>query len=80
MVDRASELRPEWIEGKSRVGVTAGASAPEVLVREVIDALKAMGASSVRDLDGVVERVVFPMPKGLASGHKTPETGAGRRD
>ena len=38
-----------------------------------------MGADSVRDLDGVVERVVFPMPKGLASGHKTPETGAGRR-
>ena len=65
------------VAGKSCVGITAGASAPEVLVREVIDALKAMGASSVRDLDGVVERVVFPMPKGLASGHKTPETGAG---
>ena len=78
MVDRATELRPEWLEGKRRVGVSAGASAPEILVREVIDALKAMGADSVRDLDGVVERVVFPMPKGLASGHKTPETGAGR--
>jgi 4-hydroxy-3-methylbut-2-enyl diphosphate reductase len=77
MVDRASELRREWVEGARRVGVSAGASAPEVLVREVIDALKSMGASSVRDLDGVVERVVFPMPKGLASGHKTPETGAG---
>ena len=80
MVDRATELRPEWLEGKRRVGVSAGASAPEILVREVIDALKAMGADSVRDLDGVVERVVFPMPKGLASGHKTPETGSRHGD
>jgi len=78
MVDRASELDPAWIAGAQRVGVTAGASAPEVLVREVIERLSALGATSVRNLGGVVEKVVFPMPKGLASGHKPPETGAGR--
>jgi 4-hydroxy-3-methylbut-2-enyl diphosphate reductase len=78
MVDRASELDPAWIAGKTRVGVTAGASAPEVLVREVVERLRALGAGSVRNLDGVEERVVFPLPKGLASGHKAPETGAGR--
>jgi 4-hydroxy-3-methylbut-2-enyl diphosphate reductase len=78
MVDRASELRPEWIAGARRVGVSAGASAPEILVREVIERLRALGAQSVRNLDGVVESVVFPMPKGLASGAKSPETGATR--
>jgi 4-hydroxy-3-methylbut-2-enyl diphosphate reductase len=78
MVDGASELDPAWIAGKTRVGVTAGASAPEVLVREVVERLRALGAGSVRNLDGVEERVVFPLPKGLASGHKAPETGAGR--
>jgi 4-hydroxy-3-methylbut-2-enyl diphosphate reductase len=78
MVDRASELRPEWVAGAKRVGVTAGASAPEVLVREVIDALRSLGAASVRSLDGVVETTVFPLPKGLAAGNKAPETGAGR--
>jgi 4-hydroxy-3-methylbut-2-en-1-yl diphosphate reductase len=76
MVDRASELDPEWLANAKRVGVTAGASAPEILVREVIERLRALGAASVRHLDGVVEKVVFPMPKGLASGHKAPETGA----
>jgi len=78
MVDRASELDPAWLANAKRVGVTAGASAPEVLVREVIDRLRTLGAQAVRDLDGVVEKVVFPMPKGLASGQKAPETGAGR--
>jgi 4-hydroxy-3-methylbut-2-enyl diphosphate reductase len=77
MVDRADELRPEWLEGRARVGVTAGASAPEVLVREVIDRLRALGAVGVRNLDGVVEKVVFPLPKGLAAGNKAPETGEG---
>jgi len=77
MVDRADELQPAWIEGKARVGVTAGASAPEVLVREVIDRLRTLGANEVRDLDGVVEKVVFPLPKGLAAGNKAPETGRG---
>lgn len=76
MVDRADELRPEWVAGKARVGVTAGASAPEVLVREVIDRLKSLGAGSVRNLEGATESVTFPMPKGLASGNKRPETGA----
>jgi len=78
MVDRASELRREWLVGATSVGVTAGASAPEVLVQEVIARLRKFGALSVRNLDGVVENVVFPMPKGLAAGHKAPETGAGR--
>ncbi|HVF65047.1 MAG TPA: 4-hydroxy-3-methylbut-2-enyl diphosphate reductase [Casimicrobiaceae bacterium] len=76
MVDRADELRAEWVAGARCVGVTAGASAPEILVREVVDKLRALGASEVRNLDGVVENVVFPMPKGLASGNKAPETGA----
>ena len=65
MVDSAAELRPEWFEGKTRVGLTAGASAPEVLVREVIDRLKALGAVSVRTMDGVKETLKFPLPKGL---------------
>jgi 4-hydroxy-3-methylbut-2-enyl diphosphate reductase len=77
MIDRASELDPAWVAGAKRVGVTAGASAPEILVREVIERLRALGGASVRNLDGVVEKVVFPMPKGLAAGHKAPETGAG---
>ncbi len=77
MIDRADELEAPWLAGKHRVGVTAGASAPEVLVREVIARLTALGASSVVELNGVVEKVVFPMPRGLA-GHvnaKAPETG-----
>jgi 4-hydroxy-3-methylbut-2-enyl diphosphate reductase len=78
MVDRADELEPSWIDGKARVGVTAGASAPEVLVREVVERLRALGASEVRNLDGVVEKVVFPLPKGLATGNKAPETSSGR--
>jgi 4-hydroxy-3-methylbut-2-enyl diphosphate reductase len=65
MVDSAADLRPEWIAGKKRIGITAGASAPEVLVREVVDRLKAMDAGAVRNLDGVTESVSFPMPKGL---------------
>jgi 4-hydroxy-3-methylbut-2-enyl diphosphate reductase len=68
MVDDQSELRPEWVEGKRRVGVTAGASAPEMLVRAVVARLRELGAVEVRELDGVVERVVFPMPKGLGTG------------
>ena len=80
MIDRADELQAQWLEGKRRVGVTAGASAPEVLVREVIARLDALGAGGVVELDGVVEKVVFPMPRGLA-GHvsaKAPETGPAR--
>ena len=65
MIDRADQLRAEWLDGKRRVGVTAGASAPEVLVQEVIARLKALGAASIAELGGVVEKVVFPMPRGL---------------
>ena len=65
MVDHADELKPEWFEGRSRVGLTAGASAPEVLVSAVIDRIKALGAVSVRKMDGIEETVKFPLPKGL---------------
>ena len=65
MVDSADELKPEWFEGKARVGLTAGASAPEVLVREVIERIKALGAVSVRSLQGIEETIKFPLPKGL---------------
>ena len=65
-VDSAADLRPEWIAGKRRIGVTAGASAPEVLVRELIERLKALGAESVRPLPGITERVVFTLPRELA--------------
>jgi len=67
MIDNADELRQDWLAGKRRVGVTAGASAPEVLVKEVIARLQAMGAVKVQELDGVIERIVFPLPKGLSS-------------
>jgi 4-hydroxy-3-methylbut-2-enyl diphosphate reductase len=65
MVDAAEDLRPEWLDGRSRVGLTAGASAPDVLVQAVIDRLRAMGATSVRSLPGVEEHVRFPLPMGL---------------
>jgi 4-hydroxy-3-methylbut-2-enyl diphosphate reductase len=65
MVDSPSELQLAWLEGKSRIGLTAGASAPEVLVQDVIARIKAMGAVSVRKMDGIVETVKFPLPKGL---------------
>ncbi len=65
MVDSAGELQPQWFEGRQRVGLTAGASAPEVLVRQVMDRLKEMGAVSVRKLAGIEETVKFPLPKGL---------------
>jgi 4-hydroxy-3-methylbut-2-enyl diphosphate reductase len=66
MVDDARELRADWLAGARVVGVTAGASAPEVLVRKVVEALQSMGAASVEDLSGIAERVVFPLPKPLA--------------
>ena len=65
MVDDASQIERAWLEGCSRVGVTAGASAPESLVREVVARLESFGAGSVSQLAGVEENVVFPMPKGL---------------
>jgi len=65
MVDTAKELDPNWLNGKQHIGVTAGASAPEVLVQEVIARLQELGANKVKNLDGITETVVFPLPKGL---------------
>jgi len=65
LIDGAANIDPAWLEGRPRIGVTAGASAPEVLVEEVIARLHALGAGSVESLDGVVEDVKFPLPSGL---------------
>jgi 4-hydroxy-3-methylbut-2-en-1-yl diphosphate reductase len=65
MIDNAGELKSDWLEGKQRIGVTAGASAPEVLVEEVIAQLKKLGAKSVHELSGSLETIVFPVPKEL---------------
>jgi 4-hydroxy-3-methylbut-2-enyl diphosphate reductase len=65
LVDSAEDIQPEWLAGKSRVGITAGASAPEILVQQVIDRLKKLGATEVAPLDGLEEKVNFPLPKGL---------------
>ncbi len=65
MVDNASHLKLEWLQGKQNIGVSAGASAPEVLVKEVITTLQNMGAGNVQELQGVVESVVFQLPKNL---------------
>ncbi len=83
-VDSADELRAEWFDGIARVGLTAGASAPEVLVQAVITRIKELGAVSVRKMSGIEESVKFPLPKGLkldaATGlelaERSPETGA----
>jgi 4-hydroxy-3-methylbut-2-enyl diphosphate reductase len=77
MVDRAADLRPEWIADKRRVGVTAGASAPQVLVDELIARLKELGAHSVRQLDGITERVVFSLPRSLAQPDQSRSSGVG---
>lgn len=65
LVDNADGIDPAWIEGKRRIGVTAGASAPEVLVEAVIERLKRLGGASVRLLEGVPEKITFPLPKEL---------------
>jgi len=65
LVDNADAIDPAWVSGRQRIGVTAGASAPEVLVESVIARLKELGAGSVRQLEGVPERVTFPLPKEL---------------
>jgi 4-hydroxy-3-methylbut-2-enyl diphosphate reductase len=70
MVDDASQLRAEWVAGKARVGVTAGASAPEVLVNALIERLQELGAKSVRPLEGIAEHVVFTLPRELARERK----------
>ena len=72
----ASNVQPTRT-GKERLGVTAGASAPEVLVQDVLARLAELGANDVREIDGTLERIVFPMPKGLTSlaTEKPPEVG-----
>ncbi len=67
MIRSADELQPEWLVGKKRVGVTAGASAPEVLVQALLERLKDLGVKSVSTLPGVEEHISFPLPKGLSA-------------
>ncbi len=66
LVDSADEIRPEWLGEAPTIGVTAGASAPEVLVRDVIAALQRLGAARVRELEGITEGVTFPLPRSIA--------------
>jgi len=66
MVEGAAELHPAWVDGKAIVGVTAGASAPDVLVQGVVQRLCELGATEVREMDGISESVVFPLPKALS--------------
>lgn len=70
MVDNASFLQPNWLVGKKKIGVSAGASAPEVLVKEVIARLQQLGCSNINELQGVVENVVFQLPKNLTAAPK----------
>jgi len=65
MVEGADDLQAHWFEGRRRVGLTAGASAPDILVQQVIARLREMGATSIRTMDGVTENVHFPLPRGL---------------
>jgi 4-hydroxy-3-methylbut-2-enyl diphosphate reductase len=65
LIENAEALDPRWLEGKQRVGISAGASAPEILVQELMGRLKDFGVRSVRKLDGVQEHVQFPLPRGL---------------
>lgn len=65
LIDGAQDIQPQWLAGRERIGVTAGASAPEVLVREVVDALRALGASAASELPGREEHIVFSLPPAL---------------
>lgn len=65
LVDSAAEVQAAWLHGKSSVGLSAGASAPDVLVQQVIARLRALGATSVRRMAGIEEKMHFPQPKGL---------------
>jgi 4-hydroxy-3-methylbut-2-enyl diphosphate reductase len=67
LVDKADEIDPAWIEGKRSIGVTAGASAPEVLVQEVLARLRTLGHARVRELEGIDEHITFPLPKGIGA-------------
>jgi 4-hydroxy-3-methylbut-2-en-1-yl diphosphate reductase len=70
MVDNASFIQTRWLKNKKKIGVSAGASAPEVLVKEVIAALQKMGAAEVSELQGVIENVIFQLPKNLVAAPK----------
>jgi len=67
LIDNASEIRPEWLVGAGRIGVTAGASAPEALVQQVVERLKELGVVSVREIEGEVETTVFRLPESLGA-------------
>ncbi len=67
MLDDAGDLDPAWVAGRERIGVTAGASAPEILVRQVVARLQALGAGTVEEVSGITEDVTFPLPRALAS-------------
>ncbi|MCC7081128.1 MAG: 4-hydroxy-3-methylbut-2-enyl diphosphate reductase [Burkholderiales bacterium] len=67
MVDQAADLDPRWIAGKKRIGVSAGASAPEVLVSELLDRLEKLGATRIVETDGIAENVTFHLPKALSA-------------
>ena len=69
MVDDAAQIQPAWLTGKTRIGVTAGASAPEVLVQAVIDALRIFGVNEPVELAGITENVVFALPKSMTQNH-----------
>jgi len=74
MVDSADDIQPGWLQGVKRVGLTAGASAPEVLVQQIVERLKSLGAKSVRALDGVQENVTFKLPGNLLDEHAASQT------
>jgi 4-hydroxy-3-methylbut-2-enyl diphosphate reductase len=81
LIDGADDINPVWLTGKQRVAVTAGASAPELLVRQVIERLRALGAGEVRECSGVSEDVVFALPKSLTtSDHATGATASTQQD
>lgn len=65
MVNSAAEIQPEWVNGKNRIGVSAGASAPDILVTEVISRLSQLGSGEIAQLVGVVEKAAFGLPKDL---------------
>ena len=74
LIDSAAEIEPQWLEDRQRVGLTAGASAPDILVQQVIDRLKQLGAVSVRKMQGLEETTKFPLPKGLKVDALHPDT------
>lgn len=67
LIDNADELNPDWLQGKHTIGITAGASAPEVLVQAVVTRLKILGVRTVREVEGIAENIIFPLPKALQS-------------